>query len=59
MTTTTIPALPVAQFDLKVELHASELYQPEEATLPYVATLDDIEPREIAFYREHGYIAVR
>ena len=56
---TAAPAVPAAEFDLGVELHAPELYQPLENTVPYVATLDDIGPREIAFYREHGYIAVR
>ena len=55
---TAAPAVPPVDFDLGAELHAPELYQPSEKTVPYVATLDDIGPREIAFYREHGYIAV-
>jgi phytanoyl-CoA hydroxylase len=56
---TAAPALPAAEFDHGAELHAPELYQPEAGTAHSVATLDDIGPSEIAFYREHGYLAVR
>ncbi len=46
------------EFDPGAELHAPELYQP--ANLAHnVATLADIGPDEIAFYHEHGYLAVR
>ena len=56
---TAAPALPAAEFDHGAELHAPELYQPEAGTAHSVATLDDIGPSEIAFYREHGYLVVR
>ncbi|MEI6051775.1 MAG: phytanoyl-CoA dioxygenase family protein, partial [Opitutaceae bacterium] len=56
---TATPATPAPEFDLGAELHAPELYQPVPNTAHSVATLDDIGPREIAFYREHGYLAVR
>jgi phytanoyl-CoA hydroxylase len=59
MSTTAAPAIPTPEFDRGAELHAPELYQPLEHTVSYVETLDDIGPREIAFYREHGYLAVR
>lgn len=50
---------PAPAFDLGAEMHAPELYQPVPHAAHSVATLDDIGPREIAFYREHGYLAVR
>lgn len=56
---TATPATPAPEFDLGAELHAPELYQPVPDTAHSVATFDDIGPREIAFYREHGYLAVR
>ena len=56
---TAAPALPAAEFDHGAELHAPELYQPEAGTAHSVATLDDIGPSEIAFYRERGYLVVR
>jgi len=59
MSTTAAPAAPAPEFDRGAELHAPELYQPLEHTVPYVETLDDIGPREIEFYREQGYLAVR
>lgn len=63
MSTTVTPTLtpPLsAQFDLGSELHAPELYQPQPgATAVSVARLQDIGPREIALYREHGYLVVR
>jgi len=59
MSTTAATTPPAPEFDLGAELHAPELYQPEAGTAHSVATLDDIGPREIAFYREHGYLAVR
>lgn len=46
------------QFDTGAERHAPELYQPE-ALATGVERLEDIGPREIAFYREHGYLVVR
>jgi len=52
-------SVPTAEFDHGAELHAPELYQPQEGLAHSVATLDDIGPEEVAFYREHGYLAVR
>jgi phytanoyl-CoA hydroxylase len=46
------------QFDPGAELHAPELYRPTSRAFQ-VETLADIGPEEIAFYREHGYLAVR
>ena len=40
------------------DVHAPELYQPI-ATAFTVEHLEDVGPRELEFYREHGYIAVR
>lgn len=51
-------SLPPGDFDPGAEPHAPELYQPADLAHS-VATLDDIGPDEIAFYREHGYLAVR
>jgi phytanoyl-CoA hydroxylase len=48
-----------ATFDRAVELHAPELYQPEEGAAYSVATFADIGPAEVAFYREYGYLVVR
>ena len=63
MSTTATPTLsppPATQFDLGSELHAPELYQPQPGvTAVSVARLEDIGPREIALYREHGYLVVR
>lgn len=62
-TTTTPTSAPAAgaasdtQFDPGSDLHAPELYRPERFANS-VRTLDDIGPAEIAFYREHGYLAV-
>lgn len=50
---------PTVEFDHGAELHAPELYQPQDVLAHSVATLDDIGPSEVAFYREHGYLAVR
>jgi len=51
---------PETQFDARVELHAPELYQTQPgAAAVSVARLEDIGPREIAHYREHGYLVVR
>lgn len=54
MSTTT----PTPTFDRSVELHAPELYQPDQDARS-VETLADIGPAEVAFYREHGYLVVR
>jgi len=52
------PAATALQFDPGSTMHAPELYQPS-ATGFGVERLEDIGPREIAFYREHGYLIVR
>lgn len=52
------PAATAPQFDPGSAMHAPELYQPV-ATGFGVEHLEDIGPREIAFYREHGYLIVR
>jgi len=52
------PAATALQFDPGSTMHAPELYQPS-ATGFGVERLEDIGPREIAFYREHGYRNLR
>ena len=52
------PAAVTPQFDPGSTMHAPELYQPV-ATGFGVEHLEDIGPREIEFYREHGYLIVR
>ena len=51
---TTEPVL----FDVVADMHAPDLYQPI-ATAHSVERLTDIGPAEIAFYHQHGYLAVR
>lgn len=51
-------AAPAADIDFGAELHDPALYQPG-ANAHAVETLADIGPAEIAFYQEHGYLAVR
>lgn len=51
-------AAEVPQFDPGSDLHAPDLYRPTALAFQ-VETLADIGPGEIAFYREHGYLAVR
>lgn len=53
MSTKTAPLI-----DPGAEMHVPELYQPV-GTAFAVERLGDIGPREIAFYREHGYLVVR
>ncbi len=56
----TTPASPAAAaFDPGAELHDPALYQPGPDLAQGVEHLSDIGPREIAFYREHGYLVVR
>jgi len=57
MTTTNTVHANGASYDEGAELHDPALYQPS-ADAHQVATLADIGPAEIAFYREHGYLAV-
>ena len=46
------------QFDPGSELHPPELYHPA-GTAFGVEHFEDVGPRELAFYREHGYLVVR
>lgn len=46
------------RFDTGAELHAPELYRPEREA-GGVDRLEDIGPRELEFFREHGYLVVR
>ncbi|MBS0663912.1 MAG: phytanoyl-CoA dioxygenase family protein [Verrucomicrobia bacterium] len=46
------------KFDVVADLHAPELYQPM-AVAQGVEHLSDIGPEQVAFYHEHGYLAVR
>ena len=57
MTTTNSTRVGSALFDEGAELHDPALYTPN-AEAQQVATLADIGPAEIAFYRENGYLAV-
>ena len=45
-------------FDMGAEMHAPELYQPV-ATGFGVERFEDVGPREIDFFHEHGYLMVR
>lgn len=58
MTTTNILRSGDALFDEGAELHDPALYHPH-ADAHGVETLADIGAEEVAFYREHGYLAVR
>ena len=50
----------VALFDAGADRHAPELYQPQpDVSAISVTHLEDIGPREIALYRDHGYLVVR
>lgn len=58
MSTNPSPAL-VGKIDAaSTELHAPELYQPASTAFS-VVHLNDVGAREVAFYHEHGYVAVR
>ncbi len=57
MTTTNSTRVGSALFDEGAELHDPALYSPT-AEAHQVATLAEIGPAEIAFYRENGYLAV-
>jgi phytanoyl-CoA hydroxylase len=57
MSTTNFTRSGNALFDEGAELHDPALYQPDQDA-SQVATLADIGPAEIEFYREHGYLAV-
>lgn len=58
---TTTVFLPVAEGGMldqgTNEMHAPELYQPEGRART-IATLADLKPADMAFYREYGYLAV-
>ncbi|MBC8040037.1 MAG: phytanoyl-CoA dioxygenase family protein [Opitutaceae bacterium] len=58
MNTPSTAPLTAPDFDTGSELHDPALYHPD-STASGVETLADIGPREIAFYREHGYLVVR
>jgi phytanoyl-CoA hydroxylase len=54
------PTAPMADaFDAGSEMHDPALYRPGPTEAHGVERLSDIGPREIAFYREHGYLVVR
>jgi phytanoyl-CoA hydroxylase len=52
------PTSSAATFDEGADMHASELYSPDQLAAG-VDTLDQVGPEQIAFYRENGYLVVR